>query len=69
VEDFGRRLETMLPVVTSLVQVIDSRRSFDETANVSRLTVMALAFVPLTYVSSLFSMSEKLGPGGSLFWV
>jgi Mg2+ and Co2+ transporter CorA len=69
VEDFGRRLESMLPVVTSLVQIVDSRRSFDETANVSRLTVMALVFVPLAYVSSLFSMNEKLAPGGPRFWV
>ena len=69
VEDFGRRLESTLPVVTSLVLIIDSRRSFDETANVGRLTIMALVFVPLTYISSLFSMSEKLGPGGSMFWL
>lgn len=66
---FGQRLESMLPVVTSLVQIIDSRRSIDETANVSRLTVMALVFVPLAYIASLFSMSERLGPGGPLFWV
>lgn len=65
----GRRLESMLPVVTSLVSIIDSRRAVDETANVSRLTIMALVFVPLAYVSSLFSMNEKLGPGGPLFWV
>ncbi|ORY02295.1 hypothetical protein BCR34DRAFT_605646 [Clohesyomyces aquaticus] len=69
IEEFGNRLERMLPVVTSLVQIIDSRRSFDETANVSRLTAMALVFVPLTYISSLFSMNSKLGPGGPLFWV
>jgi hypothetical protein len=67
--DFGSRLEGMLPVVTSLVQIVDSRRSLEETANVSRLTVMALIFVPLTYVSNLFSMSDQLGPGGPLFWI
>lgn len=69
VQKLGRHLESMLPVVTSLVQIIDSRRSFDETANVSRLTIMALIFVPLAYISSLFSMSEQLGPGGPYFWV
>jgi hypothetical protein len=69
IKKFGRHMESMLPVITSLVQIIDSRRSFDETANVSRLTIMALVFVPLAYVSSLFSMTERLGPGGSLFWV
>ncbi|KAF2691303.1 hypothetical protein K458DRAFT_455660 [Lentithecium fluviatile CBS 122367] len=69
VQKFGRHLETMLPVVTSLVQIVDSRRSIEETANISRLTVMALIFVPMAYVSSVFSMSERLGPGGPLFWL
>jgi Mg2+ and Co2+ transporter CorA len=66
---FGKRLESMLPFVASLVQIADSRRSFGETANISRLTIVALVFVPLAYVSSLFSMSQELGPGGSLFWL
>lgn len=67
--DLGRRLESMVPVVTSLVYIIDSRRAIDETANVSRLTVMALVFVPMAFISSLFSMNEKFGPGGRFFWV
>ena len=68
-DEFGRRLERMLPVVTSLVQIVDSRRSFAETANISRLTILALVFVPLTFVASLFSMSPDKGPGGHYFWV
>lgn len=69
IDESGRRLENMLPVVTSLVQVVDSRRSFAETANVTRLTILALVFVPLTYVSSLFSMNPEYGPGGARFWI
>ena len=67
-DEFGRRLERMLPVVTSLVQIVDSRRSFAETANISRLTILALVFVPLTFVASLFSMNPDTGPGGHYFW-
>lgn len=66
---YGQRLENMLPVVFSLVQIVDSRRSFAETANISRLTILALIFVPLTFVSSLFSMGGDMTPGGRLFWV
>ena len=66
---FGRRLENMLPVITSLVQVVDSRRSFAETANITRLTVLALIFVPLNFTSSLFSMMPGKAPGGEQFWV
>lgn len=68
-ETYGQRLENMLPIVTSLVQVVDSRRSFAETENISRLTVLALVFVPLTFVSSLFSMSGEIAPGSRRFWV
>jgi hypothetical protein len=65
----GARLENMLPVVTSLVQIIDARQSLAETANISRLTVLALIFVPLSFVSSLFSMNPANMPGSSHFWV
>lgn len=69
IENAGRRLENMLPVVTSLVQIIDARQSFAETTNISRLTILALIFVPLSFVSSLFSMNPENGPGGKEFWV
>ena len=69
VDRYGQLLQSMLPVVTSMVQIVDSRRSFAETANISRLTYLALAFVPLSFVSSLFSMSDELAPGGSEFWL
>lgn len=69
IEDSGRRLESMLPVVTSLVQIVDARRSFAETANITRLTFLALIFIPLNYVSSLFSMNSVNAPGSRYFWV
>jgi hypothetical protein len=65
----GSRLENMLPVVTSLIQIMDARQSFAETANISRLTMLALTFVPLSYVSSLFSMNSETMPGSAHFWV
>ena len=69
IEDYGRRLESMIPVVTSLVQIADARRSFAETSNINRLTVLALIFVPLNFVSSLFSMNPTNAPGSQYFWV
>ncbi|KAI9675558.1 MAG: hypothetical protein M1822_008911 [Bathelium mastoideum] len=69
VNESGRRLEDMLPVAASLVQIVDSQRSFAETTNITRLTILALVFVPLTFVSSLFSMNATNGPGGPYFWV
>ncbi|KAF2122984.1 hypothetical protein BDV96DRAFT_639535 [Lophiotrema nucula] len=69
IESVGRRLESMLPVVMSFVQITDARRSFAETADISRLTILALIFVPLTFVSSLFSMNTENLPGRGAFWV
>ncbi len=68
IELLGARLENMLPVVTSLVQIIDARRSFAETTNITRLTALALIFVPLNFVAALFSMSNEFVPAGRLFW-
>jgi hypothetical protein len=57
VDTYGRRLESMVPVVTSVLQIADTRRSLREAANVTRLTNLALLFVPLSFVASLFSMN------------
>lgn len=69
IENVGRRLENMLPVVMSFVQITDARRSFAETANITRLTVLALIFVPLTFVSSLFSMNNSLDTLRQTIWM
>jgi Mg2+ and Co2+ transporter CorA len=69
IQENGNRLESMIPVATSFIQLVESRRALLETTNVTRLTVLAIVFVPLSYVASLFSMSEKFGPGGQNFWL
>jgi hypothetical protein len=68
-EHHNRSLEHMVPVATSMVQLLDSRRWILEAANVNRLTVIALVFVPLSWVASLFSMAENYSPGHKDFWV
>ena len=64
---YSRRLEGMVSVDTLLVQAIDFRRSLQETMTMSRLTDLALIFIPLTFVSSLFSMNDQLSPGVGIF--
>jgi hypothetical protein len=65
----GKQLEAMVPLVTTYLQLAESRRAYLETKNVSRLTTVALVFVPLSFVSSLFSMNEVFTPGGPRFWL
>ena len=62
IEESDRGLENMLPVVASLAQVADARRSFAETGSISRLTILALIFIPLTFVSSLFGVNLEYLP-------
>ncbi|KAK4206030.1 hypothetical protein QBC37DRAFT_435515, partial [Rhypophila decipiens] len=68
-QHYNRSLEHIIPVATSMVQLLDSRRWMLEAANVSRLTFIALVFVPLSWVASIFSMSESYSPGHENFWV
>ncbi|KAH7210757.1 uncharacterized protein BKA55DRAFT_546834 [Fusarium redolens] len=67
--DYTQSFEQMVVVATSLVQLLDSRRSMLEAINTKRLTFLALFFVPLAWVLSLFSMSDVYVPGHDLFWV
>lgn len=64
---YSHRLEAMMSVDTSLIQAIDSRRSLEETRSTSRLTYLALIFIPLTFVSGLLSMNDRFVSGGKLF--
>ncbi|KAH7122119.1 hypothetical protein B0J13DRAFT_589427 [Dactylonectria estremocensis] len=66
---YSQSLEQIVMVATSMVQLFDSRRSILEAVNVRRLTYIALVFVPLSWVASLFSMSEGYVPGNRNFWV
>ncbi|EFX05660.1 hypothetical protein CMQ_3729 [Grosmannia clavigera kw1407] len=68
-EQYSISLEQMISVATSMVQLIDSRRSLQDAANVKQLTLIALIFVPLSWVASLFSLSDKYAPGHEKFWV
>ena len=63
-DTYGRRLETMVPVVTSLVQIADTRRSLKEATNVTRQTNLTLLFVPLSFVTGLFSMNDVVTTHG-----
>lgn len=65
----GKQLKATVPLFTVYLQMLESRYAYSETKNISRLTVLALIFVPLSFVSSLFSMNEAFGPSGPRFWV
>ncbi|KAK4447210.1 hypothetical protein QBC34DRAFT_410097 [Podospora aff. communis PSN243] len=69
IDEYMRSLELMAPMATSLLQLMDSERSVSEAVNVRRLTYIALVFVPLSFVASIFSMGDDFAPGRPGFWV
>ncbi|KAK4195480.1 hypothetical protein QBC40DRAFT_316010 [Triangularia verruculosa] len=68
-QQYNRALKHVVPMATSMVQLLESRRSMQEAANVGRLTLIATVFVPLSWVAGLFGMSEEYTPGHERFWV
>ena len=67
IDTYSHRFEGLISIATSLIQAIDSRRSLTESISISRLSYLALSFIPLTFISGLFSMNDNIAPGGKLF--
>lgn len=64
-----RKAEILLDSFTGLAGMVGNRQSLDEARSVGLLTVLGIAFVPLSLVASLFSMSDEYRPGAGNFWV
>ncbi|CAG5145434.1 uncharacterized protein ALTATR162_LOCUS1710 [Alternaria atra] len=64
---YRQSLESMVPMLMSMVQLMDSRRGMEETVYVKQLTHIALFFLPLSFVASLFSMNEGFAINSSGF--
>ncbi|TGJ86629.1 hypothetical protein E0Z10_g2186 [Xylaria hypoxylon] len=61
--------KAMVPTVMSMIQIFESRKSIEENLHIKRLTVIAMIFVPLAYIATLFSMAGGYAPGQDKFWV
>lgn len=62
-------LESLNPIITSLVQLMNSHRSVSEASDVRRLTYIAIVFIPLSFIATLFSMGDDFLPGKTNFWL
>ncbi|RAH47403.1 uncharacterized protein BO95DRAFT_441227 [Aspergillus brunneoviolaceus CBS 621.78] len=69
IELHARALEILNPINTALVQLLDSRKSISQAEDVKRLSLVALVFIPLSYVTGIFSMADRYAPGSERFWV
>jgi Mg2+ and Co2+ transporter CorA len=61
----GRTLEAMV----SVTQIVDARRSVEETQETTKLTTLALVFVPMSLFASILSMNNDFAVGKKHFYV
>lgn len=65
----ARSLEALIPIITALIQLVDTKRAISQAEDTRRLTYIAIVFLPMSFITGLFSMSEPYGPGSDRFWI
>ena len=60
VNELQERVDRLTSIVTSEISIEDSRRGLEENHNMARITWLATIFIPLTFVSGLYSMNESV---------
>jgi hypothetical protein len=66
-EEVLRKSESLIASFSGLSGIISSRESLTEAETVGRLTILGMIFLPLSFVTGLFSMAEKYLPGAKDF--
>ena len=69
VNHISKQIAYWASFLDSMVPLLDTHQSLLEAQDVRRLTYMALIFLPLSLVASIFSMAEKVLPWGGDFWL
>jgi len=65
--EYQTRIDRLTSVVTAIISIGDSRHSQEDNRNVARLTWLATFFIPLSFVSGLFSMTEDVHALGTTY--
>lgn len=60
IEDLQVRADGLMAVVTAVMSIEESKKVFEQNRSLARLTWLAVTFIPLSFVSSLFSMNGDL---------
>lgn len=60
INELQERVDRLTGIVTSEISIEDSRRGLEENHNMARLTWLATIFIPMTFISGLYSMNESV---------
>lgn len=63
------RAERMISVVTAVLSIEESQKALQQNRSLGRLTYLAALFVPLSFISSFFSMNEDITRLDKTFWI
>lgn len=68
-DELHNRAERMISVVTAVLSIEESQKALEQNRSLGRLTYLAALFVPLSFISSFFSMSEDITKLSKTFWI
>ncbi|KAL8919799.1 MAG: hypothetical protein Q9172_004804 [Xanthocarpia lactea] len=67
--NFHDRAERIMSVVTAVMAIEESKKALEHDRSLARLTYLAVIFVPLSFVSSFFAMSDDITKLTQTFWI
>jgi hypothetical protein len=68
-EEYQSRIDRLTTVVAAVITIKDSRRGLEDNRNLARLTLLGFLYIPLSFVSSLFSMQPDIPSlGDTMKW-
>jgi Mg2+ and Co2+ transporter CorA len=69
IEIVQAQVQNMVSVVTAIMSIEETKRSAEQNKNINRLTYLAVVFVPMSFISSLFSMTSDVASLHQTFWI
>ena len=66
---YQRWSETLLSVITTHVNLMETEKSIADSKSPSLLTILSFVFVPVSFVYSFFSMGGDFAVGQNKFWI
>lgn len=69
IDSLQLRADRIMAVVTAVMSIEESKKAFEQNRSLARLTWLAVTFIPLSFVSSLFSMNGDLSTLSQSFWI
>ena len=68
-EELQQRANQVISVLTAVISIEESKKAMSNARDVTRITYLAFAFVPLSFVASFLSMNTNFPHGGAtVYW-